>query len=98
MAFELGWRYAKASARWGRGEASTGQALGAAGALAWSPHTAGLEGDALWLSVMPVRNDLGKSVNAGELGWSLTPEDLILCTKKIIYLAGQQVTVHLLLH
>lgn len=54
-------------------------------------------GDALWLSVMLMRKDLGESVNAGGLGWSLIPEDLILYTKEIIYLAGQQVTVHLLL-
>lgn len=76
---------------------STCQALGATGAWAWSPHTAALVGDALWLSVMHVRNDLGESVNAGELGWGLIPEDLILYTKKIIYLVGQQVTGHLLL-
>lgn len=54
-------------------------------------------GDALWLSVRPVRSDLGESVNAGELGWSLIPEGLILSNKNIIYLVGQQVTVPLLL-
>lgn len=37
-------------------------------------------------------------MNAGELGWSLIPEDPILYTKEMIYLLGQQVTVHLLLH
>lgn len=38
-------------------------------------------------------------MSAGKLGWSLIPEDLIYYTKKIfIYLLGQQVTVHLLLH
>lgn len=87
----------KAPAGWGRGAAHTCRALGAAGARVCSPHAAGLMGDALWLSVRPVRSDLGESVNAGELGWSLIPEGLILSNKNIIYLVGQQVTVPLLL-
>lgn len=47
------------------------------------------------------RNNLGRGmgVSTGELGWSLVPEDFICGIKKIfIYLLGQQVTVHLLLH
>lgn len=56
------------------------------GGGSWGVHTSELSGG-------------GGTVRTSELDWSLIPEDFICSTKKIlIYLLGQQVTVHLLLH